>query len=99
VKSGSARIVRRLWHEFQDITVPHRETISRTVNKFILTGRLLDTKNQMETSSADETFDENGATLEHSTKKTLKIISTNCHKTLKLKPFKTTVMHELQPHH
>jgi hypothetical protein len=35
---------RRIWHKFQDVTVPHRRIIHRTVNKLKATGSLLDRK-------------------------------------------------------
>jgi hypothetical protein len=34
MKTGSTRKVRRLWNKFQNVSILHRVTIHRTVNKW-----------------------------------------------------------------
>lgn len=47
MRSGSTRKVRiRFRSKFQDVTVPHRRTIHRVVNKVVQTGSLLDSRNR-----------------------------------------------------
>jgi transposase len=74
VKSGSARKVRRRFRrKFQDVTVPHRETVHRIVNKVRETGSLLDRKPELKRRVlTEEKLDEIGARLEHSPRKSLR---------------------------
>jgi transposase len=111
VKSGCIRTVRRRFaHKFQDVTIPHRKTIHAIVNKVRQTGSLLDRKRTVSKRRVltEEKLDEIGARLEHSPRKSLRLIAqeTGISKTsartatilLKLKPNETRAVHEVQPH-
>lgn len=77
VKSGSARKVRRRFRrKFQDVSVPHRETVHRIVNKVRATGSLLDRKPELKRRVlTEEKLDEIGARLEHSPRKSLRCLA------------------------
>jgi transposase len=74
VKSGSTRKVkRRFRRKFQDVTVPHRKTIHRIVNKVRQTGSLMDRKPKHKRRVlTEEKLDEIGARLEETPWKTLR---------------------------
>jgi hypothetical protein len=100
VKYGSARKFRR---KFYDERFPSRQTIHNLVNK-LRTGLLIDKKQKHKLT---EKLDDIGARPERTPRKSLKrlaqetgvsVSSTrSATQLLKLRPYKTTVIHALQP--
>jgi hypothetical protein len=97
---------RKFRRKFRDETVPSRQTIHNLVNKLrteLLRGKKTEHKGRMLT----EKLDDIGARLEHTPRKSLKRLaqdngasksSARTAKQLpKLRPYKTTVIHALQP--
>jgi transposase len=109
VKYGSARKCRRKFvHKFCDERVPSRKTIHNLVNKLRTTGLLIVKKqNHKRRLLTEEKLDDIGARFEHTPRKSLKRLaqeagvseySTRTAKQLlKLRPYRTTVIHDLQP--
>jgi thioesterase domain-containing protein len=100
LKYGSAGKCRRKFrHKFRDERVPSRQSIHNLVNKLTTTGHM----HQVLT----EKLDDIGARLQHTTKKSLKRLAQEtgvsnssagrATQLLKLRPYKTTVIHALQP--
>jgi hypothetical protein len=94
---------KEIWLKFQDGAVPHRN-----INKLRQIGSLVDVEIELERKVLnEEKLDEIGGGLEHSLLEIphtlctinwgLRIVVTNCHKILTLKPCKKTVVHEFQP--
>ena len=93
---------------FPDIRAPHKNTVRKLVNRFRETGSVLDRKLQRTRHVlTEEKLDEIGQTLERSPRKSLSRLSQKtgvsqfsawkASKLLKLKPYKITVVQELQP--
>ena len=105
MKYSSARRYRR---KFQRVRIPSRSTIHDLVNKVKRTGSFLNKKRvQQRRVLPEEKLDEVRARLEHTPKKSLKVLAqeTNISKStaavatklLKFKLYKVTVVHALQP--
>jgi hypothetical protein len=83
--------------------VPSRKTIHNLVNILRTTGLLINKKQKL-----SRKLDDRGARLEHTPRKLLKRLAQETGESksnartatqfLKLKPYKTTVIHALQPH-
>ena len=108
VRKKSCREVTRLFRDrFPDIRAPHRDTVCKLVNRFRETGSVLDRKPQRTHVLTEGELDERGQTLERSPRKSLNRLSQDTGvsqfsawkaTTLsKLKPYKITVVQELQP--
>ena len=110
MRTESCREVTRLFRDrFPDIRAPHRDTVRKLVNRFREKGSVLDRKPQRTRHVlTEEKLDEIGQTLEHSPRKSLSRLSQETGVSqfsawkattlLKLKPYKITVVQELQPH-
>jgi hypothetical protein len=112
VKCRSARKCRRkFWHKFYDERVPSRQTIHNLVNILRSTGLLIYQKQNISTQCLlmrSYVLDDIRARLEHTPRKSLKRLAqeTDVSKSsarkatqlLKLRTYKTTVIHTLQPH-
>ena len=91
---------------FPYIRAPHRDTVRKLVNRFRETGSVLDRKPQRTHVLTEEKFDEIEQTLERSPRKSLSKLSQGTGVSqfsawkattlLKLKPYKITVVQELQ---
>ena len=101
VRTESCRELTRLFRDrFPDIRAPHIDTVRKLVNRFRETDSVLDRKPQRK-------LDEIGQTLERSPRKSLSRLSQETGVSqfsawkattlLKLKPYKITVVQELQP--
>jgi transposase len=109
MKYGSAGKCRRKFQrKFHAERVPSRQTIHNLVNKLRTTGFLIDKKTKHKHRGLpEEKLDEIGARLEHTPRKSLKHLAqetgvSKCSariatQLLKLRPYKTTVIHALQP--
>ena len=109
VRTQSCREVTRLFRDrFLNIRAPHRDRVRKLVNRFRETGSVLDRKPQRTRHVlTEEKLDEIGQTLERSPRKSLSRLSQKtgvsqfsawkATKLLKLKPYKITVVQELQP--
>lgn len=109
VRTESCREVRRLFVDrFPGIPAPGRETVRRHVNRLRETGSVLDKKRIVTRRVlTEEKLDEIGQKLEQSPRKSLSRLSQEtgvsqfsawkATKLLKLKPYKITVVQELQP--
>jgi transposase len=106
VKYGSAR---NCLHKFCDKTFPSRQTIHNLVNELRSTGLLTDKRHKhWRRMLTKEKLDDIGARFEHTPRKSLKRLTqeTGVSKSsartatqlLKLWPYKTTIIHALQPH-
>jgi hypothetical protein len=109
VKYGSAGKCRwKFWRKFRDERVPSRQRIHSLVNKLRTTGLLINKKQKhMRWVLTKEKLDDIRARLEHTPRKLLKHLAqeTGVSKPsaiketqlLKLRPYKTTVIHASQP--
>jgi hypothetical protein len=109
VKYGSARKCRRKFPcKFRDERVPNRKTIHNLVNELRTTGFLIDKKQKHKGQVlTEEKLDDIGARHEHTPSKSLKRLAQEtgvsastarrATRLLKLRPYKTTVIHDLQP--
>jgi hypothetical protein len=108
LKYGSAiKYRRKFWRKFHDERVPSRQTIHSLVNKRRPTELSIDNTQKHKHRVLTEKSDDIGARLEHTPRKSLKRLAqeTGVSKSstrrasqlLKLRPYKTTVIHALQP--
>jgi hypothetical protein len=109
VKCGSATKCQwKFWCKFRDERVSHRQTIHK-VNKLRKTGLLIAKKQKHKhLVLTEEKLDDTGTRLEHTPRKSLKCLAqvTGESKSsarmatqlVKLTPYKTIVIHALQPH-
>ena len=109
VKTDSCReVVRRFITQFPDVRRPNRDTVRQLVNKMRETGSLLNKKKRIRKRVlTEEKLDEIGERLEHTPTKSLRRLGQEARiskssawratKMLKLKPYKVTIVHELQP--
>lgn len=109
VKYSSARRCRREFQQrFAGVRIPSRSTIHDLVNKVRRTGSFLNKKHvRQRRVLTEEKLDEVGARLEHTPQKSLRRLAQEVNisksaafvatKLLKLKPYKVTVVHALQP--
>ena len=109
VRTESCSEVTRLFRDrFPDIRAPHRDIVRKLVNRFRETGSVLDRKPQRTRHVLkEEKLDEIGLMLERSPRKSLSRLSQETDVSqfsawkattlLKLKPYKITVVQELQP--
>jgi hypothetical protein len=98
VKYGFARKCRRKCRrKFRDERVTSRQTIQNSVNKLWITGLLIDKKQKPNRRVlSEEKSDDKGARLEHTPRKSLKRLAQETTQLLKLRPYKTKVIHALQ---
>jgi hypothetical protein len=109
VKYGSARkCLQKFWCKFCDERGPSRQTVHNLVNNLRLVGLITDKKQgHKHRVLTEEKLDDIGARLERAHRKSLKCLSweagvskssaKSSTQLLKLRPYKTTVMHALQP--
>jgi hypothetical protein len=111
VKYVSARNCRRKFRrKFCDERVPSRQTVLNLVNKLRSTRLLIDKKAKHKRRVlTEEKLDDTGARLEHTPRKSLKRLAQEigvsessarrATQLLKPRPYKTTILHALQPRH
>ncbi|PSN32373.1 hypothetical protein C0J52_25571 [Blattella germanica] len=108
VRTESYKELTRIFTDrFLDIDAPHRDTVHKLVNRFRETGSILDRKPQRTRHVLTEEKLKIGQTLQRSPRKSLSRLSQetgvsqfsawNATRLLKLKPYKITVVQELQP--
>ena len=108
VRTESCREVTRLFRDrFPDIRASHRDTVRKRANRFRETGSVLDRKPQRSHVLTEGKLDVIGQTLERSPRKSRSRLSQETGVSqfsawkattlLKLKPYKITVVQELQP--
>jgi hypothetical protein len=107
VKYGSARKCwRKFRRKYRDERAPSRPTVQNLANKLRSTGLLIDNKQKRKRRVLSE-LDDMGARLEHTPRKSLKRLAQEtgmlkssarrATQMLNLIPYKTTVIHALQP--
>jgi hypothetical protein len=108
VKYGSAEKCRRKFRrKFHDKRVPSRQTTNNLVNKLRSTGLLIDKKQKHKRQVLSEKLHDIGSRLEHTPRKSRKrraqetaVSESSARRAtqlLKLRPYKTTIIHVLQP--